>query len=226
MLTLIDNLLTAEQVAQINSELAQANWVDGKATAGSQSAAVKHNEQLDEHSELAVSLGQIVLRALGSNSQFLSAALPDRIHPPLFSRYSGGQQFGTHVDNAIRPISGTREVIRTDLSATLFLADPDSYEGGELVIETEFGAQAVKLEAGSLVLYPSSSLHRVEAVTRGQRLVSFFWLQSMVRDQAQRSLLFDLDQSVQRLGKELNIRHYEVVRLTGVYHNLLRQWAY
>lgn len=226
MLTVIEGLLDQDQVEYFQEVLGQADWIDGKATAGAQSAAVKHNEQLDEHSDTAVALGQTVLKVLGANPLFLSAGLPDRIHPPLFSRYSGGHAFGTHVDNAIRPISGTRDVIRTDLSATLFLADPDSYEGGELVIETDFGAQSVKLDAGSLVLYPSSSLHHVNPVTQGQRLVSFFWLQSMVRDQAQRSLLFDLDQSIQRISTCMGQQHLEVVRLTGTYHNLLRRWAY
>lgn len=225
MLIVIEGLFDQELVQQARALLAQAQWVDGKVTAGAQSGAVKTNRQLPEQSPEGKQLGEIILRRLGANPLFLSAAIPDRIFPPLFNRYGKGEGFGLHIDNAIRPIKGTSQAIRTDLSATLFLSDPADYDGGELIIETSFGAQAIKLNAGDLVLYPSSSLHRVTEVTRGERLASFFWLQSMVRDDGQRSLLFDLDQSVQALTAQLGSNHAEVLRLTGVYHNLLRRWA-
>lgn len=225
MLIVIEGLFDRALVQQARALLAQAQWVDGKVTAGAQSGAVKTNRQLPDQSAEGKQLGEIILRRLGANQLFLSAAIPDRIFPPLFNRYGIGEGFGLHIDNAIRPIKGTSQAIRTDLSATLFLSDPADYDGGELLIETSFGAQAIKLNAGDLVLYPSSSLHQVTEVTRGERLASFFWLQSMVRDDGQRSLLFDLDQSVQTLTTQLGSNHAEVLRLTGVYHNLLRRWA-
>ena len=204
--------------------LEQAHWVDGAVTAGFQSAQVKHNEQLPSESAEARRLGDLITAALGEHPLFLSAALPARIFPPLFNRYREGHGFGTHVDNAIRPIPGSRERVRTDLSATLFLAGPDDYDGGELVVEDTYGTRAVKLPAGDLVLYPATSLHRVQPVTRGVRLASFFWIQSLVREDAQRTLLFDLDMAIVSLRRRVG-EDPALVSLTGVYHNLLRRWA-
>ncbi len=201
-----------------------AEWVDGKVTAGHQSARAKDNQQLPEDSPAARQIGNFILAALERNPRFVSAALPLKVFPPLFNRYAGGQSFGLHVDNAVRMVRGTPLRVRTDLSATLFLAEPTEYEGGELVIEDTYGAHAVKLAAGSLVLYPASSLHKVNAVTRGARVASFFWIQSMVREDAQRALLFDMDGAIQRMAQE-RADHPSVVQLTGVYHNLLRMWA-
>lgn len=225
MLTVIENLLSKEQVAQCRHLLNAASWVDGKVTAGAQSGAAKQNQQIPEGAVEAVRMGEIILEALSQNGQFISAAIPQRIFPPLFNKYEGGEHFGTHVDNAIRAIPGTVHRIRTDLSCTLFFAEPEEYEGGELVIEGQYGAQAVKLSAGSLVLYPSTSLHHVTPVTSGARVCSFFWLQSMIRDNERRSLLYDMDQSIQNLAAEKGISDENVVRLTGIYHNLIRQWA-
>ena len=223
MLVHIPAVLSAAQVAAARADLLAADWSDGRVTAGAQSGLVKHNRQLPKDSPQARAWGDRILDALGAAPLFVSSALPHRTVPPLFNLYEGGEHFGTHIDNAIRPVAGVK--IRTDLAATLFLADPDSYDGGELTIETAFGAQAVKLPAGDLVLYPASSLHRVEPVTRGVRLASFFWVQSMVRDDGARSLLFDLDQSIQTLAATLGTGHAEVVRLSGLYHNLVRRWA-
>lgn len=203
----------------------KAVWVDGKVTAGAQSGTVKHNQQLSEGSEEAVAVGEIIMEALSKNNMFLSAALPLKIFPPLFNKYEKGQNFGTHVDNAIRHIPGTPHRIRTDLSCTLFLSEPEDYDGGELVIEDNYGVQEVKLPAGQMVLYPSTSLHHVTPVTRGARISSFFWMQSMVRDNGDRTLLFDLDQSIQQLSSEAGIDSPMVVKLTGIYHNLVRKWA-
>ena len=224
MLLSIPDVLTKERVAQGRQLLDTAEWVDGRVTAGHQSAKAKDNVQIPEGHPVARQLGDMILAALGKNPLFLSAALPLRVFPPLFNRYSGGQSFGTHVDNAIRQIPGTPHRIRTDLSATLFFANPDEYDGGELVVEDTYGVKSVKLPAGHMVLYPSTSLHHVRPVTRGARVSSFFWLQSMVRDDGQRSLLFDLDMSIQRLSAD-HPEHPSAVSLTGVYHNLLRQWA-
>lgn len=201
-----------------------AEWVDGQVTAGHQSGRAKDNMQLPENCAVALQMGDLVLAALERSSLFISAALPLKVFPPLFNRYQGGQSFGTHVDNAIRQVGGTEHRIRTDLSATLFFSEPGEYDGGELVIEDNYGVQSIKLNAGSLILYPASSLHHVTPVTRGARLASFFWIQSMVRDDAQRTLLFDLDTSIQRLSQDAP-DHPSVVQLTGVYHNLLRRWA-
>lgn len=224
MLLPIANVLTPEKVAQARKTLDAANWVDGKVTAGRQSAMTKDNMQLPEDAPEARQLGDMILDALGKNALFVSAALPLRVFPPLFNRYQGGQAFGTHVDNAIRQVTGTPHRIRTDLSATLFLAAPEEYDGGELVVEDTYGVQNVKLPAGHMVLYPATSLHHVRPVTRGARIASFFWIQSMVRDDGQRTLLFDLDLSIQKLNNEQ--RNSDVsVQLTGVYHNLLRRWA-
>ena len=221
MLLAIPDVLSKEQLASFRAALDGATWVDGRATAGHQSARAKHNVQLAEDDPLSVRLGAIVLDALDRNPLFVSAALPRRVFPPLFNRYAEGQAFGVHVDNAIRVVKGAGVRLRTDLSATLFLSDPEEYDGGELSIEGGFGLQQVKLPAGHMVLYPASSLHRVEPVARGARLASFFWIQSMVRDDADRAVLFDLDQSIQRLAPE----HPSAIALTGVYHNLLRRWA-
>jgi PKHD-type hydroxylase len=224
MLLHIPDVLTAEQVAEARGLLDQADWVDGRVTAGHQSARAKDNQQLPEDSPAARQLGDFILAALQRNPLFISAALPHRVFPPLFNRYQGGQSFGTHVDNAIRQVSGTNHRIRTDLSATLFLAAPEEYDGGELVVEDTYGVHTVKLPAGHLALYPSTSLHHVRAVTRGARIASFFWIQSMIRDDGERTLLFDLDSAVQQLTRQ-NADHPVAVQLTGVYHNLLRRWA-
>lgn len=228
MLIKIPDVLTAAQVAEAREILDTTDWVDGKVTAGHQSAKAKDNMQLPEGSPAAVKLGAMILEALGKNPLFLSAALPLHVFPPLFNRYAGGQSFGTHVDNAIRQVPGTGHRIRTDLSATLFFAGPDEYDGGELCIEDTYGVQRVKLPAGHMVLYPSTSLHHVTPVTRGARVCSFFWLQSMIRSDEQRTLLFDLDLATQRIAGEFagqKAAEDSAVQLTGVYHNLLRQWA-
>lgn len=224
MLHKIKAVLSKEQVKHVRERLEQARWVDGKVTAGYQSAQAKHNIQLPENSPVAHELGDLILNALSANSHFMSAALPCKIFPPLFNCYRAGHTFGNHVDNAIRPVRGTPVKVRTDLSMTLFLSEPDEYDGGELRMEDTYGAKSVKLEAGDMVLYPSTSLHRVEPVTRGARIASFFWLQSMVRSDEQRRILFDLDQSIQGLTAD-HPEDPRLVSLTGVYHNLLRQWA-
>lgn len=224
MLIRIPNLLSAEEVAHGRRLLEAAPWIDGRVTAGHQSAMVKHNLQLPEDSPTARELGDLVLAALQRNPLFISAALPLRVFPPLFNRYEGGGRFGNHVDNAIRTYGNTSLRIRTDLSATLFFTDPSEYDGGELLVEDTYGVHSVKLPAGHLVLYPSTSLHRVAPVTRGARIASFFWIQSMVRDDGQRTLLFDLDGAIQQLRGDLP-DHPSGVQLTGVYHNLIRQWA-
>ena len=225
MLLPLPDLLTREEVTGLRALIEQAEWIDGNATSGHQARLVKHNQQLAEDSAEAREAGQIVLAALARNPAFISAALPARIYPPMFNSYAGGQTYGLHVDNAVRVMPRGGESVRADLSMTVFLEDPEAYDGGELTIETAFGAQRVKLPAGHGVLYPSSSLHRVEPVTRGRRLASFLWVQSMVRADGARSSLFDLDQSIQQLAGELGEGHPALVRLTGVYHNLLRQWA-
>jgi PKHD-type hydroxylase len=224
MLLAIPEVLSAEQVKRARQILDNAEWVDGKVTAGHQSAQAKNNQQLPEGSAAMQELGEMILAALGQNPVFISAALPLRVFPPLFNRYAGGQSFGTHVDNAIRQVPGTGHRIRTDLSATLFFAQPAEYDGGELVVEDTYGVHSVKLPAGHLVLYPSMSLHHVRPVTRGARLASFFWIQSMVRDDGQRTLLFDLDAAIQRLNR-VPPQDSPAVELTGIYHNLMRRWA-
>ncbi|MGE8502679.1 MAG: Fe2+-dependent dioxygenase [Pseudomonas sp.] len=224
MLIEIEALLSAAELDEVRRQLLAQPWVDGKVTAGVQSAQVKANRQLDEDNPLARQLGELILRRLSDNALFMSAALPKRIYPPLFNRYGGGEAFGFHVDNAIRGIKGVRERVRTDLSATLFLADPASYDGGELVIRDTFGEQRVKLPAGHLVLYPGSSLHRVEPVTRGERLASFFWIESLVREDGQRQMLLDMDVAIQRLTAQ-GADDQSLLELTGVYHNLLRRWS-
>ena len=224
MLLAIPDVLTAEQVAHARELLATVEWVDGRVTAGHQSSRTKDNVQIPENHPVARQLGELILTALGQNPLFISAALPSRVFPPLFNRYSGGQSFGTHVDNAIRQVTSTGNRIRTDLSATLFFAHPDEYDGGELVVEDTYGTHSVKLPAGHMVLYPSTSLHHVRPVTRGARVSSFFWIQSMIREDSQRTLLFDLDMAIQRLNRDM-ADHPSAVQFTGIYHNLLRQWA-
>jgi PKHD-type hydroxylase len=224
MLIQVPNVLTAEQVAHARRLLDSADWVDGRVTAGHQSAQAKDNLQIPEGHSVAREVGAMILAALGQNPLFLTAALPLHVFPPLFNRYSGGQSFGSHVDNSIRTVPGTSPRIRTDLSATLFFADPSEYDGGELMVEDTYGVHSVKLAAGSLVLYPSTSLHHVTPVTRGARVCSFFWLQSMVRDDGDRTLLFDLDASIRSLNQS-SANTAIAVQLTGVYHNLLRKWA-
>ncbi len=224
MLVQIPDVLSQEEVKDARTLLAKAQWQDGRITAGHQSAKAKANSQLAESDPTARNLGELILARLERNPLFLSAALPLRVFPPLFNRYEGGQTFGTHVDNAIRQIPASFQRVRTDLSATLFLSDPDTYAGGELVIETNFGVQKVKLTAGSMILYPASSLHHVTAVTEGARLASFFWIQSMVRDESVRSALFDMDLAIQKLNRD-HPDHASIVSLTGVYHNLLRVHA-
>ena len=219
-------VLNAEQVAHCRQRLDQAAWADGRMTAGYQSALAKDNAQLPENDPVARELGGLILEALSRNSTFFSAALPQRIYPPLFNRYAGGQSFGFHVDNAVRydRSRGGVDPIRTDLSATLFLSAPEEYDGGELVIEDTYGTHSVKLQAGDLVLYPGTSLHKVTPVTRGARIASFFWIQSLLREDAQRRLMFELDVSIRRLTQDVP-EHPALVQLTGVYHNLLRRWS-
>jgi PKHD-type hydroxylase len=224
MLIQVPAVLNREQVTHTRHLLEQASWIDGRVTAGSQSARTKQNEQLPEDSPVARELGELILGALQRSPLFMSAALPLKVYPPMFNRYAGGHSFGSHVDNAIRQIPGTPHRIRTDLSATLFLAEPDEYAGGELVVEDTYGIHSVKLPAGHMVLYPSTSLHHVTPVTDGARVASFFWIQSLVRDDGRRTLLFDMDIAIQRLVQDAP-DHPSAVQLTGVYHNLLRQWA-
>jgi PKHD-type hydroxylase len=224
MLLAVPDVLTKAQVAEARGVLERADWVDGRVTAGHQSARSKDNQQLAEGSDEARRLGDWIVAALQQSPLFVSAALPLRVFPPLFNRYSGGQSFGTHVDNAVRQVPGTPHRLRTDLSATLFLAEPDEYDGGELVVEDTYGVHSVKLPAGHLILYPATSLHHVRPVTRGARLASFFWIQSMIKDDGERTLLFDLDNAARRLSVD-HPEHPAAVQLTGVYHNLLRRWA-
>jgi PKHD-type hydroxylase len=224
MLLHIPDVLTSTQVAEFRRELERADWTDGRVTAGFQSSRVKHNLQVPEDYPVAQALGDLIVVALQRTPLFVSAALPLRVFPPLFNCYRPGQSFGTHIDNAIRQVSGTSHRIRTDLSATLFLSAPEEYDGGELVVEDSYGAHAAKLPAGHMVLYPASSLHHVKPVTRGARIASFFWIQSMVRQDEQRTLLFDFDTAIQQLARDVP-DHGAVVQLTGIYHNLVRAWA-
>jgi PKHD-type hydroxylase len=217
--------LSKAEVADFRAVMDAADWEDGRSTAGSQSAMVKKNEQLPPNGDVARRLGQTVIKAIVANPLFVSAAIPKQIFPPLFNRYGEGQHFGVHVDNAVRgdPHSGAR--IRTDISVTLFLSEPDEYDGGELIVEDYYGSHQVKLPAGHLVLYPATSLHAVTPVTRGVRVASFFWLQSMIRDGHARSLIFDLDTAIQGLVGRVGRDDPELVKLTGIYHNLIRCWA-
>lgn len=225
MLTTIEQVLDKDEVRQFRGYLDQAEWQDGAGTGGTLARQVKRNRQLDDASEVAISLGNHILRALGRNPLFISAALPRKIYPPKFNRYEGGETYGTHVDSAVMQMPGSHLNLRTDLSATLFLSEPDEYDGGELQIETEFGPQAIKLGAGDMVLYPASSLHRVTPVTRGARVASFFWIESLVGDEGERALLFDLDQAIQQLTPALPADDARLLKMTNVYHNLLRRWA-
>lgn len=224
MLIGIPNLLTPEEVAKARKLFDDAEWVDGRVTAGALAAKVKDNSQIPQDHPVARQLGAIVHAALGRSALFASAAQPFRVLPPMFSRYTGGQQYGTHVDGAIRMDPGMTHRLRADLSATLFFAEPEEYDGGELCVEDTYGLKSVKLPAGHLVLYPSTSRHHVTAVTRGVRLVSFFWIQSMIRDDGQRALLFDLNTSIQSLKRD-HPDHPSTLRLSGVHQNLLRMWA-
>ncbi|MBI0422643.1 Fe2+-dependent dioxygenase [Acinetobacter sp. ACIN00229] len=221
----IPNVLSKEQVQYFRDEMEKIEWVNGKVTAGTLSATVKRNQQLPEDHPLTHHLSNIILEALGTHPLFLSAAIPLDIIPPLFNRYENQESFGFHVDNSIRRIRGTNERLRTDLSCTLFLSEPEEYEGGDLVVEDTYGYHEVKLPAGDMILYPSTSLHEVTAITAGCRIASFFWVQSMVRDDAERHMLFNLDQTVQNLRMQLGDNHNEVIKLTNIYHNLMRKWA-
>lgn len=223
MLTIIPAVLSSSDLDAIRADLAGAVWADGRATAGARAAAVKANEQLPPDCAIGQKWAAHIQQALAHQIRYIAAALPLRTLPPLFSRYADGAHYGTHVDNAIRPAGGV--TVRTDLAATLFLADPGSYDGGELTIETSLGVQRFKLNAGDMLLYPATTRHQVEPVTRGSRLAAIFWVQSMVRDHAARALLFDLDQTIQSLAPRLGGNDAHVVALTGTYHNLLRLWA-
>ncbi|AKU23609.1 MULTISPECIES: Fe2+-dependent dioxygenase [unclassified Massilia] len=224
MMLHVPGVLTPEQVKYFRERMAQADWVDGRASVGSQGAQVKRNRQLAEGSPLALELGDIIMRALGNNPLFFSAVLPLRILPPYFNSYAGGEHYGLHIDGAIRVPSGTLDKLRSDVSTTVFLSEPDEYEGGELVVMDTYGAHEVKLPAGDAIVYPSSSVHRVMPVTAGERIASFLWTQSMVRDDWQRSMLFDLDQNIQKL-RGAHGDNETMVGLAGHYHNLLRMWA-
>jgi PKHD-type hydroxylase len=224
MLVRIPNVLNPEQLRAVRTRLESTSWVDGRVSAGYQGARVKDNRQLPEGGPLAAELGDVLLAALERNPLFISSTLPNRVYPPMFNRYDGGMTFGNHVDNGLRMLPGSGLKIRTDISCTLFLSAPEDYDGGELCIEDSYGSQSVKLPAGDLIAYPSGSVHRVNPVTRGARLASFFWVQSMVRDSGQRRLLFDLDQAVQRLTAT-NADGEALLQLTGTYHNLLRLWS-
>ena len=224
MMLHIPDLLTPAEVAELRRRLAASDWIDGRATVGDQGAQVKRNRQLPEASALSIELGQLVQAALAKNALYFAAALPARTMPPLFNRYAAGEHYGEHVDGAVRVLPGGGQLLRTDVSATLFLSAPDEYDGGELVVSDTYGEHEVKLPAGDLILYPSTSLHRVEPVTRGERVSSFFWVQSMVRDDARRAMLFELDRTIVSLRARLG-DCAETLALTAHYHNLLRQWA-
>lgn len=225
MLIAIPDIIDHAGLARVRGLIDAGEWVDGNVTSGRQSALAKRNQQLAEDSAAARDAGAIILDALSQAPLFIAAALPLKIFPPLFNSYEGGETFGIHVDNAVRLRRGSDLRVRSDLSATVFLEDPETYDGGELVIEDQFGVQQVKLPAGHMILYPSSSLHKVEPVTRGRRVASFFWIQSMVRDNEARRTLFDLDMAVQQLGERVGQDDRGIIQLTGVYHNLLRRWA-
>lgn len=225
MLIQIEQALTKDEVSQIRARIDAADWQDGRDTAGAQAALTKRNRQLPEESPAARECADLILSRLMTNPLFISAALPAEIMRPFFNAYEGGESFGAHIDNAIRVIGQTGRRIRTDLSCTLFLSEPDDYDGGELVVEDTYGPRSVKLPAGDMILYPATSLHEVTPVTHGARVGAFFWIQSMIRHDAQRAILFDMDQAIQGLSAELGADHDKIVRLTGIYHNLIRQWA-
>ena len=224
MIARIPGLLDARRLAEVEALLRDASWEDGRATAGFQSAQVKHNLQLAQAAPAARQAGEIILRALERHPDFISVALPRHVYPPLFNRYEPGMSFGAHVDNAVRQVPGTHHRLRIDVSATLFLSPAGAYDGGELVIEDTYGAHAVKLDAGDMVVYPASSLHRVQPVTRGARAAAFFWVQSIVRDDGARTLLFEMDTAIRELTSS-GADGGALLRLTGCYHNLLRRWA-
>jgi len=224
MLLHVPHVFSRDEVRRIRQALEQAQWLDGKVTAGYQSAQAKHNLQLAEDDPLAREISAAMLERLWQHPLFMSAALPNKVFPPLFNCYTAGGSFGYHVDNAVRQVRNSAERVRTDLSSTLFFSDPDEYDGGELVIQDTYGTQRIKLPAGDLVLYPSTSIHRVEPVTRGARIASFFWTQSLVREDSQRALLFEMDQAIQSLTRDVP-DHPALVQLTGNYHNLLRRWV-
>jgi PKHD-type hydroxylase len=226
MFVRIAQVLNEAQLRYVQTRLdgADAPWVDGRVTAGYQGAPVKNNEQLDESSPLARELGDLIVTQLERHALFISAALPNRVYPPMFNRYGEGMQFGLHVDGTVRSMPGTGHKLRTDLSATLFLCDPKDYEGGELIVESDFGNRSAKLDAGDMIVYAASSRHRVSAVTRGQRLASVFWIQSLIRDDLQREQLFELDGTIQRLT-QTGADPESLVRLTAHYHGLLKSWA-
>jgi PKHD-type hydroxylase len=225
MLLHVPAVLTKDEVAQFRNVLEQTEWVDGNVTSGVQSALAKNNLQVPEEAPEARALGEQILRALGGNAMFTSAALPLRVFPPLFNRYDVGMGFQPHVDNSIRYVASARQRVRTDVSCTLFLSEPDEYDGGELVIEDTYGEQSVKLAAGDMVIYPADSLHRVEPVTRGSRWASFFWAQSMIREDRERELLFRLDRSITLARAELGDKHPAILGLTSSFHSLMRKWA-
>jgi PKHD-type hydroxylase len=224
MMLHIPGVLTPEQVQHFRQRMAQADWIDGRASVGTQGAQVKRNRQLAEGSPLARELGDIVTRALTANPLFFASVLPLRVLPPYFNSYAGGEQYGLHIDGAVRTSAGTLQTLRADVSTTVFLSEPEEYEGGELVVMDSYGAHEVKLPAGDAIVYPSSSVHRVMPVTSGERLASFLWTQSMVRDDGRRSMLFELDQNIQKLRAQHGDGE-ALVGLTGHYHNLLRMWA-
>ncbi|MDX3904581.1 MAG: Fe2+-dependent dioxygenase [Pigmentiphaga sp.] len=224
MMLILPDVLAAEQLAQCRHALSRAQWIDGRSTAGHMAAHAKHNQQLAADDPLAVQLGNLILDVLGVNPRFISATLPLKVLPPAFNRYEGGGNYGNHIDNAIRSLPGTAHRVRTDISATLFLTPPEEYEGGELVVEDTYGSHPVKLPAGHMVIYPGTSLHRVNPVTRGARIAAFFWVQSLVRDEIQRETLYRMDTAIQQLTREVR-DSAALVQLTGVYHNLLRQWS-
>ena len=225
MMTVIKQLLSADEVRQFRQHLDNAPWQDGLKTAGSLAKSVKQNEQIEETSELAITLGNHILRKLAGHDGFTAFALPSKIYPPRFNRYRGGGTYGMHVDRALMPVAGTPVTVRGDISATLFLAEPEEYEGGVLEIAAPDGHKSVKLPAGDMVLYPSGALHRVTPVTKGARIASFFWIESFVGDSGQRAMLFDLDQGIQGVTPALKPDDPALLRLTAVYHNLLRGWS-
>lgn len=224
MMLHIPNVLSPDQVARCRAMFERAQWVDGRTTAGVQASAIKRNLQIPEDDPEALACGQMILAALHRNALFMSAVLPHRILPPMFNRYDEGMTFGSHVDNAIRRVRATGETLRTDVSTTLFLSDPEDYDGGDLVVEDTYGSHAVKLPAGDAIVYPATSLHHVTPVTRGARISSFFWTQSLIRNDGRRGLLFDMDMAIMRLNQD-HPGHASAVQLTGVYHNLLREWS-
>jgi PKHD-type hydroxylase len=225
MLVHVPGVFSADTLAIICGRLAEAPWDSGRVTAGPQSGSVKNNLQLPENSTEARDLGDMVLTALDHSHRFWSATLPARVYPLLFNKYGEGMAFGSHIDNAIRKVPGSRTRIRTDISATLFLSPPESYDGGELVIEDTYGAKAIKLPAGDMVIYPATNVHHVRPVTKGERIASFFWVQSIVKEDAERAMLFELDRTIQALTTERGANDAEVLRLTGIYHNLIRKWG-